>query len=129
MTRPLLAGALAACLLPAAASAATIRVSDPEGARALTLRTGDTLVIESTSCTSCGFSWRTTTEPRRSVLRRTSRRLVTPPRERGTAGGSDRLVLTYRAGRPGSTMLRAGYYGPGRDRPTATYAFRVTVTR
>ena len=85
------------------------------------MRPRERLVIRLNSCeASCGYSWRTFDAPQRSILRRTSSKLI-------ETSGRDIREFRYTARRRGRTTLGLGYKPPGSRRFEKTFRIRVIV--
>ncbi|MHB8450435.1 MAG: protease inhibitor I42 family protein [Mycobacteriales bacterium] len=94
---------------------------------------GDTLKVELTACTSCGYTWHVTGIPSPAVLRYDGEQDVSAgpspaPGSPPVAGGHTTQVFTYTAVGAHTTGLQAGYYGPGTSTPSQTYSLTIQIT-
>lgn len=123
--RTFFVAALLACVLPAAAGAATVRIGHGANGKTVTVHRGDTLRVSLAGNASTGFAWLVQkNDP--AVLwfaRRTYTPAPHPPHVIGTGGT---YHLGFRARSAGTANLRLTYAQPfNRTQPRGS--FRVTV--
>lgn len=116
----LLAGSLAACQ----STAEPIRISEKDAGKIITMKNGDTLLVELDGNVTTGFNW--IPAPQKPVLlSQMDEAKVTP--ESNKIGAPGKIVLSFKAVAQGQTALHLDYKRSWDANVTPAKTFEVTV--
>lgn len=116
----LLAGSLVACQ----STAEPIKIGEQDAGKTITLKTGDTLLIELDGNTSTGFNWIPAAQ-NPILLNRVGETEVTP--ESDQPGAPGKVVLQFEAVSQGQTLLHLDYKRAWEAEVEPEKIFEVTV--
>lgn len=116
----LFAGILAACQ----STAEPIRIGEKDAGKTITMKTGDTLLVELDGNVTTGFNW--ILAPQNPVLlSQLDEAKVTP--ESSRIGAPGKIVLSFKAVAQGQAALHLDYKRPWEKNITPTKTFEVTL--
>ena len=127
---PVLA-AFAAVLLAGPAFAGQhylVVAANPGNGATIKVPNGDQLQLKLTACESCGYSWKIVKRPDAAVIafekRQSSISQCTAPCTGGNA--TERWLFQSKA--VGTTVVKLGYFGPGKSKPSKVKSLSLAVT-
>ena len=127
---PVIAGLAALALATPAFAGQHYRVvaKNPKNGATIKVPDGDELQLKLTACESCGFRWKIVKKPDAAVIgferRQSSVSSCTSPCTGGTA--TERWLFQSNA--VGSTVVKLGYFGPGKSKPDKVKSLTLAVT-
>jgi predicted secreted protein len=104
--------------------------SDPSNHATIKVPNGDQLQLKLTACEDCGYQWKIVDKPNAAVIAFEKRQSsvshcgAPPPCTGGTA--TERWLFQSKA--VGSTVVRLGYFGPGKNKPSKVKSLDLAVT-
>ena len=123
--------ALAAVLVAGPAWAGqhyTVVAGNPSNGATIKVPNGDQLQLKLTACESCGYQWKIIMKPDAGVIafekRQSSVSQCTSPCTGGNA--TERWLFQSKA--VGTTVVKLGYFGPGKSKPSKTKSLSLAVT-
>jgi len=120
MILTLLAGSLAACQ----STAEPVKISEQDAGGTITLKTGDTLLVELDGNITTGFNW-IPAQQDPVLLNQMGETEVTP--ESGQLGAPGKIVLQFKAVAQGQTLLHIDYKRSWETGVEPEKTFEVTV--
>jgi predicted secreted protein len=117
--------ALLVALSVATTAPATKTLTSADNGKTVTIAKSQRLNIALSECGSCGFSWRTTAKPDRTVLSRRPNVHKDSTCKPPCTGGQYTNVFRYTGKASGRTKIRLAYFGPGKSK--SSKSFRITV--
>ena len=101
---------------------------DPANGATIKVPLGDDLQLKLTACESCGFRWKIVKKPDATVIaferRQSSVSQCTSP----CTGGNATERWLFQSKSVGSTVVRLGYFGPGKSTPDKVKRLDLSVT-
>jgi predicted secreted protein len=102
--------------------------ANPKNGATIKVPVGDELQLKLTACESCGYRWKIVKKPDAAVIafdrRQKSVSQCTSPCTGGNA--TERWLFDSQA--VGSTTVKLGYFGPGKNKPSKTKRLDLAVT-
>jgi len=101
---------------------------DPKNGATIKVPDGDELQLKLTACESCGFHWKILRKPDAAVIaferRQSSVSSCTSP----CTGGNATERWLFQSKSIGSTVVKLGYFGPGKSKPDKVKRLSLAVT-
>lgn len=132
-----LAAALAVALGGSAVAAAPHAVAaqhykvvatDPKDDARIVVPLADRLILRLTACDSCGYSWKITRKPDAAVIAFDKRLTSISQCAEPCTGGNALERFRFLSKAAGGTVVKFGYFGPGKSKPSKTLRLRLAVT-
>ena len=128
---PLVAGLAALAIATPAFAGQHYRVvaKDPKNGATIKVPNGDELQLKLTACESCGYRWKIVKKPDAAVIafeRRQSN--VGGPCPSPCTGGNVTERWLFQSNAVGTTVVKLGYFGPGKSNPDKVKRLDLAVT-
>src|SRR3954463_8857330 len=102
--------------------------SNPKNGATIKVPVGDKLQLKLTACESCGFRWKIVKKPDAAVIAFDRRQKSVSQCTSPCTGGDAVERWLFQSTAIGSTVVKLGYFGPGRSKPDKVKSLSLAVT-
>ena len=131
MIKQALVAAMAAGLVASPAFADQhyrVVAAHPSNGATIKVPDGDELQLKLTACESCGYRWKIVKKPDASVIAFDHRQKSVSQCTSPCTGGNATERWLFESKSVGTTTVKLGYFGPGKNKPAKTKRLSLTVT-